>query len=113
MTKRLAIRIESVFVPSAEKIVSWPAKPYSNDVSEAAAVNVAPPLRLNREWSTDVSEAGGPLIVSQSPNTPEECLQILNAAWVCPVAAFKIEFEDGTVHDSNGTYISEICKEHG
>jgi ferredoxin len=59
------------------------------------------------------SEAGGPLIVSPSPNTPEECLQILNAAWVCPVAAFKIEFEDGTVHDSNGKYIRDLCKKHG
>ena len=59
------------------------------------------------------SEAGGPLIISSSPDTPEESLQILNAAWVCPVGALKIEFEDGTVHDSNGKYIAALCKEHG
>jgi ferredoxin len=58
-------------------------------------------------------EAGGPSIISSSPDTPEKCLQILNAAWVCPVSAFKIEFEDGSVHDSNGDYIRKLCIEFG
>jgi len=61
----------------------------------------------------DRTEAGGPLVVSSTPDSTEKCLQLLNAAWVCPVAAFKIEFEDGTVHDSDGDYIRQLCKEHG
>lgn len=61
----------------------------------------------------DRPEAGGPLIVSTSPDSKQQCLQILNAAWVCPVSAFKIEFEDGSVHDSDGDYIRQLCKQHG
>ncbi len=61
----------------------------------------------------DRPESGGPLIVSDTLNTLEDNLQILNAAWVCPVAAFKIEFEDGSVHDTNGSYIRDLCKQFG
>jgi ferredoxin len=61
----------------------------------------------------DRRESGGPLVVSDAPDTHDKCLQILNAAWVCPVSAFKIQFEDGTVHDGDGDYIRKLCKEHG
>jgi ferredoxin len=76
-------------------------------LDQRKCVQEAPDLLQDRR------ESGGPLIVSSSPDTPEKCLQILNAAWVCPVAAFKIEFEDGTVHDSDGDYIRKLCREHG
>ncbi len=61
----------------------------------------------------DRPEAGGPHIVSDSPDGSEQTLQILNAAWVCPVAAIKVEFEDGSIHDNNGSYIRELCRKFG
>ena len=76
-------------------------------VDQRKCVLEAPDLLQDRR------EAGGPFVVSSAPDTPEKCLQVLNAAWVCPVAAFKIELEDGTVHDSSGRYIGQLCKEHG
>ncbi len=59
----------------------------------------------------DRPEAGGPFIVSDTPKGQTQTMQILNAAWVCPVAAIKVEFEDGSVHDNNGSYIRKLCLE--
>ncbi len=61
----------------------------------------------------DRPEAGGPLILTDAPSSDEQALQVLNAAWVCPVAAIKVEFEDGTVHDNNGSTIRELCRQFG
>lgn len=56
---------------------------------------------------------GGPLIVSTATDTPGPYLQILNAAWACPVSAINVEFEDGSVHDGTGDYIRSLCEQFG
>ena len=61
----------------------------------------------------DRPEAGGPHIVADAPEGTEQTLQVLNAAWVCPVGAIKVEFEDGSVHDNSGSYIRELCRQYG
>ena len=58
----------------------------------------------------DRPDSGGPLIVSDRPVGADETLQILSAAWTCPVAAIKVEFGDGSVHDNNGAYIGELFR---
>jgi len=58
----------------------------------------------------DRKEKGGPLIVSDRPVTHAQTLEVLNAAWVCPVAAFKVELEDGSVRDSNDRTVRELGK---
>jgi len=61
----------------------------------------------------DRAAAGGPLIVSTALDTDAKVLQILNATWACPVSAFRVEFEDGSVHDGTGDYIRNLCQELG
>jgi ferredoxin len=58
----------------------------------------------------DRNVSGGPFILSDRPSDMAQVLQILNAAWVCPVAAFKVELDDGTVRDSNDRYLRELGK---
>jgi len=58
----------------------------------------------------DRNASGGPLILSNRPSSTAQVLQILNAAWVCPVAAFKVELDDGTVRDSNDRDLRELGK---
>jgi ferredoxin len=57
--------------------------------------------------------AGGPLIVSTAVDNDSKYLQILNAAWACPVSAINVEFADGSVHDGTGDYIRQLCEEFG
>jgi ferredoxin len=57
------------------------------------------------------AQAGGPLIASTELDTDAKVLQILNATWACPVSAFRVEFEDGSVHDGTGAYIRNLCEE--
>jgi len=63
-----------------------------------------------RDLMEDRHASGVPLIVSDKPADDEQALQILNAAWVCPVAAFKVELDDGSVRDSNDRYLRELGK---
>lgn len=58
----------------------------------------------------DRNVSGGPFILSDRPSSSAQVLQILNAAWVCPVAAFKVELDDGTVRDSNDRSLRELGK---
>lgn len=73
-------------------------------IAQRRCVQEAPGLMEDRNVS------GGPLILSDKPANVAQVLQILNAAWVCPVAAFKVELEDGSVRDSNDRYVRELGK---
>ncbi len=61
----------------------------------------------------DRPAAGGPEIISTDLDTRAKYLQILNAAWACPVSAINVEFEDGSVHDGAGDYIRSLCEAFG
>ena len=56
----------------------------------------------------DSKQKGGPVIVTDRPRSDAEVLALLNAAWVCPTASFKIEMEDGTVRDSADRTVREL-----
>lgn len=73
-------------------------------IAQRRCVMEAPALMADRKQS------GGPVILSDRPADAEQVLQVLNAAWVCPVAAFKVELDDGTVRDSNDRYVKELGK---
>ncbi len=75
-------------------------------IAQRRCVQEAPGLMQDRHAS------GGPLIVCDKPADAEQALQILNAAWVCPVAAFKVELDDGSVRDSNDRYVRELVREY-
>ena len=57
--------------------------------------------------------AGGPHIISTDTESHERYLQILNAAWACPVSAINVEFEDGSVHDGTTDHIRKLCEQFG
>jgi ferredoxin len=73
-------------------------------IAQRRCVQEAPDLMEDRNVS------GGPFIQSDRPANLAQVLQILNAAWVCPVAAFKVELDDGSVRDSNDRYLRELGK---
>jgi ferredoxin len=58
----------------------------------------------------DSKVKGGPVIITDRPRNDTDMLALLNAAWVCPTASFKIELEDGTVRDSSDRYVRELGK---
>ncbi|MBM4205298.1 MAG: ferredoxin [Gammaproteobacteria bacterium] len=59
---------------------------------------------------SDSEQRGGPIITSDRPGNEVEMLALLNAAWVCPTASFKLELEDGSVRDSSDRDLRELCK---
>lgn len=59
---------------------------------------------------SDSKQKGGPVIVTDRPRSDDEMLALLNAAWVCPTASFKIELEDGSVRDSEDRHLRELGK---
>tara|TARA_A100001037_G_C15138407_1_gene632356 strand:- start:1430 stop:1723 length:294 start_codon:yes stop_codon:yes gene_type:complete len=52
--------------------------------------------------------SGGPQIITTDLNDDAKSMQILNAAWACPVAAINIEFSDGEVETGNGERIKSL-----
>jgi len=61
----------------------------------------------------DRPQSGGPEIISSDLDTRAKYLQLLNAAWACPVSAINVEFADGSVHNGSGDYIKSLCEELG
>ncbi len=59
---------------------------------------------------SDSKVKGGPVIASDRPTDDDQMMAVLNAAWVCPTASFKIELDDGTVRDSSDRGVRELVK---